>query len=116
MSSKLTPNRRGGLRDFPCGGYHESSLLIPLELHDPSARGGTLFDGRDGAPLDGDVAIAGDTIAAIGDLHDWRGRDELDAAGLAVAPGFVNPGPARRRILKRCLGRRSSRWQSCSRR
>jgi hypothetical protein len=40
MSSKLTPNRRGGLRDFPGGGYQERSLLIPLELHDPSARGG----------------------------------------------------------------------------
>jgi N-acyl-D-amino-acid deacylase len=53
-------------------------------------RGGVLYDGRGGAPEDGDVAIAGDTIAAVGDLHDWRGRDELDANGLAVAPGFVN--------------------------
>jgi hypothetical protein len=42
MSSKLTSNRRGGLRDFPGGGYQEWSLLIPLELHDPSARGGTM--------------------------------------------------------------------------
>jgi N-acyl-D-amino-acid deacylase len=53
-------------------------------------RGGTIFDGRGGAPVEGDVAIVGDTIAAVGDLHDWRGRDELDANGLAVAPGFVN--------------------------
>jgi N-acyl-D-amino-acid deacylase len=53
-------------------------------------RGATIFDGRGGAPVDGDVAIAGDTIAAVGDLHDWRGSDELDANGLAVAPGFVN--------------------------
>ena len=36
MSSKLTPNRRGGLRDFPGGGYPERSLLIALELHDPA--------------------------------------------------------------------------------
>jgi hypothetical protein len=36
MSSKLTPNRRNGLRDFPSGGYQERSLLIPLELHDPA--------------------------------------------------------------------------------
>jgi hypothetical protein len=40
MSSKLTPNRRGGLRDFPGGGYPQRSLLVALELHDPSARGG----------------------------------------------------------------------------
>jgi len=53
-------------------------------------RGGTIFDGRGGAPVEGDVAIAGDTIAAVGALHDWRRRDELDANGLAVAPGFVN--------------------------
>jgi N-acyl-D-amino-acid deacylase len=53
-------------------------------------RGGTIYDGSGAAPVDGDVAIAGDTIAALGDLRDWRGRDELDAAGLAVAPGFVN--------------------------
>lgn len=53
-------------------------------------RGGTIFDGRGAAPVDGDVAVAGDTIAAVGRLHEWRGRDELDARGLAVAPGFVN--------------------------
>ena len=53
-------------------------------------RGGTIFDGSGGPPFDGDVAIAGDRIAAVGNLSNWRGRDELDAAGLAVAPGFVN--------------------------
>lgn len=53
-------------------------------------RNGTLFDGRGGPPVEGDVAIAGDSIAAVGDLRERRGRDELDAGGLAVAPGFVN--------------------------
>jgi N-acyl-D-amino-acid deacylase len=53
-------------------------------------RGGVLYDGHRGPPHEGDVAIVGDTIAAVGDLHDWRGEDELDAAGKAVAPGFVN--------------------------
>jgi len=53
-------------------------------------RGGTIYDGRGGSPVEGDVAIADDTIAAVGDLRDWHGRDELDANGLAVAPGFVN--------------------------
>jgi N-acyl-D-amino-acid deacylase len=36
------------------------------------------------------VAIAGNEIAAVGRLDGWRGRDELDVRGLAVAPGFVN--------------------------
>ena len=53
-------------------------------------RGGTIYDGRGGAPVDGDIGIVGDSIAAIGKLDDWRGRDEIDARGLAVAPGFVN--------------------------
>jgi N-acyl-D-amino-acid deacylase len=53
-------------------------------------RGGTVYDGLGGAPLVGDVAVAGNMIAAVGDLSGWRGLDGLDAAGLAVAPGFVN--------------------------
>ena len=61
-----------------------------MQQADLIIRGGTILDGRGGAPVEGDVAIAGDTIAAVGALHDWRGRDELDASGLAVAPGFVN--------------------------
>jgi N-acyl-D-amino-acid deacylase len=60
------------------------------EVADLIIRGGVLYDGRGGSPVEGDVAIAGDTIAAVGDLRDWHGRDELDANGLAVAPGFVN--------------------------
>jgi N-acyl-D-amino-acid deacylase len=53
-------------------------------------RGGAVYDGSGGAPVVGDVAIGGDTIAAVGDVGGWRGREELDARGLAVAPGFVN--------------------------
>jgi N-acyl-D-amino-acid deacylase len=49
-----------------------------------------LYDGRGGAPVEGDVAIAGETIAAVGRLDDWRARKELDASGLAIAPGFIN--------------------------
>lgn len=53
-------------------------------------RGGEIFDGGGGRPFAGDVAIDGDRIARVGELDGVRGRDELDAAGLAVAPGFVN--------------------------
>jgi N-acyl-D-amino-acid deacylase len=49
-----------------------------------------VYDGSGGRPFEGDVAIDGDTIAAVGRLERRPGRDELDAAGLAVAPGFVN--------------------------
>ena len=53
-------------------------------------RGGTLYDGSDAAPVVADLAIDGDRIAAIGDLDDAVGRAEIDATGLAVAPGFIN--------------------------
>jgi len=59
-------------------------------LHEVVLRGGTIYDGSGGAPFVGDVAIDGDRIAALGDLDGARGRTEIDVAGLAVAPGFVN--------------------------
>jgi len=61
-----------------------------VETADLLIRNGTIYDGRGGAPFEGDVAIAGDTIGAVGRLEARRARDELDAGGLAVAPGFVN--------------------------
>ena len=38
----------------------------------------------------GDVAIKGDTLAAVGPLENAIARLEIDAEGLAVAPGFIN--------------------------
>ncbi|MEE9219585.1 MAG: D-aminoacylase [Acidobacteriota bacterium] len=58
--------------------------------HDVIIRGGMIYDGSGAAPFLGDVALDGDSIAAIGDLESARGRKEINAAGLAVAPGFIN--------------------------
>jgi N-acyl-D-amino-acid deacylase len=38
----------------------------------------------------GDLAISGDTIVTFGDLSNWVGTKEIDATGMAVAPGFIN--------------------------
>ena len=57
--------------------------------HDVVIRGGTIYDGTGGAPFAGDVAIDGDRIAEIGKVGA-RARSEIDAGGLAVAPGFIN--------------------------
>ena len=51
---------------------------------------GTIYDGSGTTPFAGDVAIEGDRISATGALHGVRGRVEIDASGLAVAPGFIN--------------------------
>ena len=53
-------------------------------------RNGTIYDGRGGAPFQGDIAVDRGLIAATGKLTDYSGRTEVDAQGLAVAPGFIN--------------------------
>jgi N-acyl-D-amino-acid deacylase len=53
-------------------------------------RGGTLYDGSGGPPRRGDLAVRDDTIAAVGDLAGVTAAREIDADGLAVAPGFIN--------------------------
>lgn len=53
-------------------------------------RGGHLLDGSGRPGFEGDVAIDGDRIAAVGALRGDSGRLEIDARGLAVAPGFIN--------------------------
>jgi len=62
--------------------------------HEIVIRGGTIYDGTGSAPYIGDVAIDGDTISAVvasGDGADaLRGATEIEAGGLAVAPGFIN--------------------------
>src|SRR5260221_11462567 len=58
--------------------------------YDILIRHGTIYDGSGGPPFVGDLAIRGDTIAALGKLDEARGRTEIDARGLAVAPGFIN--------------------------
>jgi N-acyl-D-amino-acid deacylase len=57
--------------------------------YDLVVRGGRIVDGSGGAPYTGDVAITGDRIAAIGRVAG-TGRDEIDAAGMLVTPGFVD--------------------------
>jgi N-acyl-D-amino-acid deacylase len=58
--------------------------------YDLAIRGGTIYDGSGGAPYRGDVGIRGDRIAYVGPRLEGRARAEIDASGLAVAPGFIN--------------------------
>jgi N-acyl-D-amino-acid deacylase len=62
----------------------------PAPAYDTVIRGGTIYDGSGGAPFTGDVAIRGDRVAYVGPRLRGSGRSEIDAKGLAVAPGFIN--------------------------
>jgi N-acyl-D-aspartate/D-glutamate deacylase len=52
-------------------------------------RGGTIADGKGGTLFDADIAIIGDRIAEIGRVAG-SGREEIDAKGQLVTPGFVD--------------------------
>lgn len=53
-------------------------------------RHGTVYDGSGEPGVVADVGISGDRVAAVGDLGRATAELEIDAGGLAVAPGFVN--------------------------
>ncbi|HQQ84210.1 MAG TPA: D-aminoacylase, partial [Cyclobacteriaceae bacterium] len=72
-------------------------LLLVLVLascqkkeYDVIIRGGTVYDGSGKPGVVADVAIQGDTVAAVGDLSAAVGKSEVNAKGMAVAPGFIN--------------------------
>lgn len=54
-------------------------------------RGATVYDGSGGAPVVADVAVSGDRIATLQPPLGARAAVEIDARGLAVSPGFINP-------------------------
>ena len=60
------------------------------DTYDILIKNGQIFDGSGNASYKGDIGIKSDIIAAIGNLQDANGVLEIDAAGLAVSPGFIN--------------------------
>jgi N-acyl-D-aspartate/D-glutamate deacylase len=58
-------------------------------MHDLVIRNATLVDGSGGPSRQGDLAIDGETITAVGEV-DGKGRREIDADGAVVTPGFVD--------------------------
>jgi len=53
-------------------------------------RNGLIYDGSGEKPYTADIAINADTIAFIGDLKNAEAKNETDAKGQAVSPGFIN--------------------------
>lgn len=69
------------------------SILVACsapETYDILIKNGQILDGSGQPSYTGDVGVNADTIAAIGKLENAKGLQEIDASGLAVAPGFIN--------------------------
>ena len=62
-------------------------------MYDLVIRNGKIYDGTGASAFDGDVAIEGDRIVAVGTLDDAQIGAEtemIEAAGRIVTPGFVD--------------------------
>jgi N-acyl-D-amino-acid deacylase len=81
MLKKYLPSLLFLLILVSCGAPKTYDLII---------RNGTVYDGSGKPPIQADIAVNADTIVQIGDLKNAQGKSEIDAKGLAVAPGFIN--------------------------
>ena len=65
----------------------------PAEDVDFLVRGGSIIDGTGAPPRAGDVALRGDRIVFVGDATkaNFTPKRIVDARGLIVAPGFIDP-------------------------
>ena len=72
------------------GGCDAPSNSAVATSYDVLILSGTIYDGRGGRPFAADVAIRGTRIVALGDHTGASATIVIDAAGLAVAPGFIN--------------------------
>jgi N-acyl-D-amino-acid deacylase len=78
------------LLQTPHAAQHPTPRRATPARFDVIIRNGTVYDGTGGEGRRADVGIRGDRVAAVGDLSGAKADTEVDAQGLAVAPGFIN--------------------------
>jgi N-acyl-D-amino-acid deacylase len=87
-------NVRGHARRIAFAPFLLSAVVVTAQSstaqYDVIFRHGTVVDGTGAPRYRADVAIAGGSIARVGDLAKARAEVDVDATGLFVAPGFIN--------------------------
>lgn len=70
-------------------------VLVPMaawaQQGDVRIVGGTVHDGSGGPARVTDVVLRGDQVVFVGDASHWTVRETIQARGLIVAPGFIDP-------------------------
>src|SRR3954469_8374620 len=67
-----------------------AALADPPVQADVVIRGGTVHDGTEAPARVADVALRGDRVVAVGNFTVAGNPRVIDAAGLIVAPGFID--------------------------
>ena len=75
------------------------------ESFDLIIQGGRIVDGTGNPWVLVDIGLRGDRIARIGDLSDATARRVIDASGLVVSPGFIDPHTHAVRGIFKQIGR-----------
>ena len=87
------PNSADVIAGEALGEIAAAAYDAPIEddaAYDLIIRNGHVIDGTGNPWYKADIGIQGDRIAAIGDLHDAQARQEIDANGRVVSPGFID--------------------------
>jgi N-acyl-D-amino-acid deacylase len=64
------------------------AVAAPLDV---LIRGGTIYTGAEAEPFVGDVGIRGDRIVYVGPARRMKATKVVEARGMVVAPGFIDP-------------------------
>jgi N-acyl-D-amino-acid deacylase len=54
-------------------------------------RGGSVIDGSGSPAIKADIGMTGDRIVFVGPSAGRKAKREIDATGLIVTPGFIDP-------------------------
>lgn len=76
-----------------------SLQVVQTPQYDLIIRGGRIVDGTGNGWFRGDVALRGDTIAAVGRLDGATARRIIEANGQIIAPGFIDTHSHSRRMI-----------------
>lgn len=84
-------NCRGFLKIVAAASGLLACQLSAAQAFDLIIKNGRVIDGSGNPWFKADVGVVDDRIERIGDLSDFSAREVIDASGLVVTPGFIDP-------------------------